>query len=428
MGKFIDKIKSFFSKVKNVFSKQNKKTRYGNRTYFAGSSGNFIPQSLTEQELLVLSYFTKSVQMIANDIGKIDWKIFDPNGSEAKHQRLSFLLNSNPNDRMSGYHFKKLLIWNLFLFGSAPILVVRDDNNKVIELVPIFPDVVMTQYDDDGNLYYELLAPEYENIKLDKSEIIMLFYESIISVENVSFRNLFKSTLAKLKQNEMSIYNAIKNDTGMALIVNVPDYTDSNAIDQVQQSISEMITNQKEYGYMAFVKDKRWEMESSSPTVLSSPVDYQQRNAIAREVAAIFGIPPSKLGIEDTNKYNTMVERNRQYADDALKPLLNNICATLTHYFYPTASKYIGYSNYQLLSIDPGALKDFAASAINNAFCTPNEIRKMLGLDPIEGGDVLMANSAIQPIELIRKNLEKLIESDSNESFVPTNTNNPNNQ
>jgi phage portal protein BeeE len=115
----------------------------------------------------------------------------------------------------------------------------------------------------------------------------------------------------------------------------------------------------------------------------------------------MFGIPASKLGIEDTNKYNTMVERHRAYSDDALKPILNRITTALTKFFFPTdMTREIIFNPIDLLSMDPVNTQVLVTSGINNAFVTPNEGRMLIGLEPLAGGDDLFANSALVPVEL----------------------------
>ncbi len=48
-----------------------------------------------------------------------------------------------------------------------------------------------------------------------------------------------------------------------------------------------------------------------------------QRELACREVARIFGIPPFKLGVSsrDSLTYSTVVQQNRAFVDDALRPL-----------------------------------------------------------------------------------------------------------
>lgn len=391
------------------FLKINKKTEQINTEYFADyNPTNFGTETLTVEEMLGLSYITRSIQMIGNDVAKTTFAHYKSDAKKTtKHIQtntvLHWMLNRKPNSEMNAYTFKKLIVWNLFLFGSAPIYCSYsfvNEKKKLVEMIPIYPEIVNQERDENGNLYYTININE-DPLLLKKEEMIYLTYESIMNVNNVSLKALFKSTFNKLKENERAIFNAIKNDLGVSMIIDIPDITDKTSVDAVQKSVTEMIKMQKKMGSIAFVKDKRWSINDKA-SIIKSNIDYNTRNAIAREVAAMFGIPASKLGIEDNNKYNTMVERNRAYSDDAIKPLLNNITATLTDYFFEAdMTQEISFKPIDLLSIDPNSLKDFASSAINNGWATPNEIRSLIGFEPVdEIGDELFANGAILPLKL----------------------------
>lgn len=408
-----------FQKIKNFFKSYNKETFHSRTEHFADGyfSKNSI-KTLSVDEMLSLSYITKSIQMIANDVAKVKLvqKKTDPKTltyTLNSNSRLYWMLNRKPNKNLNGFTFKTLLVWNLFLYQKAVIYCNYEKiNNRyfLTELIPLYPEYVTKKFDDNSNIYYLINVGE-EQLKVGVENIIYMEYAVINNVSNTSLRSLFKSTFEKLKENENSIINSIKNDTGVSMLINVPDITDSKAVENVQNSIDNMVRNQKRNGSIAMVKDRRWTIEPNT-NIIESKIDYTTRNAIAREVAAVFGVPASKLGIEDNNKYNTLIERNRAYTDNAVKPILDIITNALTDYFFPTdMTSEITYRAVDLLSLDPGALKDFATSAINNAFATPNEIREMIGWDPVEEGCTLMANSAIQPVKSLISKAELEIEN-----------------
>jgi len=409
---FLKNIKLYLS-TKNETSSSN-----FSETYASYNTLDLLDTPLTTEEMLSLAYITRSIQMIANDVAKVTWNHIKWNAKKTDKEnminsKLHWMLNRKPNNEMTAFEFKKLIIWNLMLYGKAPIYPVYktiNEKEQLIELILLAPNSVVLKRDETtGNIYYEIT--NLDAVKtLKPAELIFITYEAISNVYDVSLKTLFKSTFSKLKENEKSLYNTIKNDVGLSLIVEIPDITDTDSLKQVKSSIDDMIKEQKKSGSVAFIKDRRW-IITKNDNYIKSQIDYTTRNAIAREVAAMFGIPASKLGIEDTNKYNTMVERNRAYSDDALKPLLNRITTSLTDHFFPLdMTQEITYSPLDLLSMDPSSLKDFLTSAINNAFMTPNESRDLIGLPAITGGDELFANSALVPIELSKEKAKLDIE------------------
>ena len=117
----------------------------------------------------------------------------------------------------------------------------------------------------------------------------------------------------------------------------------------------------------------------------------------------MLGLPPSKLGIEDSNKYNSLVERHKAYVEECLRPILNNIVLKLTNFFFPYEGRQrIAVRQLDLISLDTKTLQEFAASAINNGYATPNEIRSLFGFDYHKDGDILMANGTLNDIGITR--------------------------
>ena len=409
MAKILDKFKQ-------LLTNSNETTANNHAAVFAGiNTIDYNQPILSPTEMLSLSYVTRSIQMIANDVAKVEWNHYKFNALKTErhlkgNSTMHWMLNRAPNSEQTAFEFKKMLVWNLFIYGSAPIYPVYKDGT-LIELLLINPHAVKLVRDQVSGLIKYEVDTAAKPLVLNADQLIYITFEQISNVYDVSFASIFKSTLGKLKENERVIYNTIKNDTGLSMFIEVPDMTNKQTMLDVEQSIRDMVSRQKKSGSLAMVKDKRWNILPNN-NYIKSQIDYQTRNAIAREVAAMFGIPPSKLGIEDSNKYNTMVERNRAYADDALKPILNRITTVLTNFFYlADMTQEITFNSLDLLSLDPASMQAFATSAINNAFMTPNEARLLIGLEPIKGGDDLFANSALVPVELSKAKAKAELEN-----------------
>lgn len=411
-----------WDKLKTVFQPKNFNTaNYREMSLFASSNPNSPATfELSQQELLSLSYFTKGVQIIAQDIAKTTWVVqkLDAKGNWVNYDfsKLHFLLNRSPSKYLSAFEFKKMIVWNLFLYGKAPIYVhyekQEDGKYRLLDLIPIYPNWCFKEWNTDENKFeYKIFTRQLgmsehdinveEPIIVQDDEIIWIDYEMIQGVLDVHFSSLFKTALTKLKENELTLINAIKNDTGSSIIVKVPDVTNRTQRDEIQNALNQAIAAQKRHGSVVFVGDLRWEIQSGN---LSTPkIDYTTRNAVGREAASMLGLPPSKLGIEDSNKYNSLVERHKAYVEECLRPILNNIVLKLTNFFFPYEGRQrIAVRQLDLISLDTKTLQEFAASAINNGYATPNEIRSLFGFDYHKDGDILMANGTLNDIGITR--------------------------
>ena len=110
-----------WDKLKTVFQPKNFNTvNYREMSLFASANPNSPATfELSQQELLSLSYFTKGVQIIAQDIAKTTWVVqkLDTKGNWVNYDfsKLHFLLNRSPSKYLSAFEFKKMIVWNLFL-------------------------------------------------------------------------------------------------------------------------------------------------------------------------------------------------------------------------------------------------------------------------------------------------------------------------
>jgi len=421
---------TIWNKIKNLFTNKPLVTTdpipsVPSLTYNALSQENI---SMSTEELLSLSLFTSAIKLIANAIGKVNFtdlkhstltNTYEPDRSST----LVYLLNRRPNSYQSDVEFKRAIVYNLFIHGKAPVYVVQTKDsitkkNTIHEMLLIYPDWVRVQWDytnKTARYFLDVQDPyemtnqadyvpdnnERKEIELSAENIIYLTYDSIMGVSDSQYKNLFKSTLNKIKENEISLINSITNDVGLSLLIEVPELVNPEQQQALRNSVDAMFKTQKRNGSLVFVHDDRWKV-TANKDLIGGKVDMSTRNAIGRELAATMGVPAHKLGIEDPNKYNSHVEQHKAFTDDALIPLLSSITKSFTNFFYKNNYlRRIDYSKLDLLSLDPISIQGFATSGINAGFLTQNEVRGILGFARKEGADILYMNSALVPTDAI---------------------------
>ncbi|MCS4536740.1 phage portal protein [Mycoplasma sp. CSL7475-4] len=405
-------MRQFKSLFKNIFKRKPKNLadnvdRYQDFSFSLNSySNNSLSNPLNPAEFLMYGLCVRAVQLIANDIGKVNFRHLKLSSNGEKipiaNSQIVRLLNQTPNRTQTPWIFKKTLIWNLLLYGKAPILVVRNPETGTIdELYPIFPNYVEKDESETGITFWWVKGEK--PLQLYADEIVWIDYELIPGFDSLNIRTLFKSTIAKLKENEISLARAVTYDLRHNLLVKIRDATNAEQRQEAENAIRAMIHRQKQTGSLGMVVDQKWDVGKIGDLV-NMQIDHQTRNSIGREFAASLGIPPAKLGIDDPNKYNSSVELNRAYVDNSLKPLLINITQEITKTLAKNNEE-ITYRPVDLLSIDAKSIQEFAASGINNGFITPNEVRELLGFDKHPDGDKLLANGTLTPVNILGANL-----------------------
>ncbi|WP_322911058.1 phage portal protein [Mycoplasmopsis felis] len=405
---------NFLKSIKNIFSPKNENDNpeLGYRDFSIPLNSPMLSntiRTLTPAEFLTFGVCARAIQLIANDIARVNFRhtiqTEDGEVQNIYNSDILQILNKRPNDKQTPWEFKKIIIWNLIIYGVAPLLKIRDENKKIIELLPVFPPFITKHTEENNKTIYKFKRLDNDPVVFYEDEVIWIDYEVIPGFENVSTRSLFKSTISKIKENELSMLNAITNDLSASIFIKIKDATNKQQRELANEALKGMIENQKKSGSFGIVIDDKWDIGKAAD-IVNTRIDFQTRNSLGREFAASLGIPPAKLGIDDPNKYNSSSELNRAYVDNALKPLLINITQRISESILKNEpNQEITFRTLDLLSLDLKSIQEFAASAINSGYATINEIRALIGLDKHKDGDSLLANGTLTPVNVLKNNL-----------------------
>lgn len=416
MAKIWDFIKGFFKHDKPTTTTESGTIALGGNYWSATKN---IPTA----ELITIGDFFRCVQLISDSVAEIDFNVYKFEKNNWKYDSSNIwnvLLNKTPNNELSAYEFKKIIVSNLFIYGAAYIYIYRDDRNKPIELIPIFSNYITREVVNGEPVYYLLplegvdpkTKKDIDKVKLPAEDVIYIPWETLDNIKNVNFKNIFSNTLNKIIENDKSTLNAFKNDTGLSLWVKLQDASNRNQRERVAQSLKETAEHLKQTGMMAFVYDDKMEIQANDKFI-SSPISIELRKYVAQELAAKFGIPPAYLGVEIPNQSTAQLAK--YYLDRAIRPVLARIIKKIEYTIFKDITikkdKYkIRYNTLFLEGLDAKDKIDVASRGVNGGIFTINEARDYVGLDPIDGGDTLYANGTLQPIKLLDEKVEAEIE------------------
>lgn len=115
------------------------------------------------------------------------------------------------------------------------------------------------------------------------------------------------------------------------------------------------------------------------------------------EIAAIFGVPMSKLTTESVNLANAKIGET-QYQSDTIEPRLRRIEEKLNERFCPM------FDERLFLAFDSTVPEDIdfemrdRTQRLSSYITTVNEEREKLGMEKVEWGDIPLASSSIVPL------------------------------
>jgi hypothetical protein len=121
----------------------------------------------------------------------------------------------------------------------------------------------------------------------------------------------------------------------------------------------------------------------------------EARKEQVRDTARWWNVPPHKLGDDTRVAHNSLEQENNSYHDSTLSPRLTALgdeckCKLLRPEERASGRHFYLHDVSALLATDKATATSNSVAQFTNALITKNEGRKMIGLQPVEGGDEFM--------------------------------------
>lgn len=317
---------------------------------------------------------------------------------------IRFLLEE-PNPYMTGQKFQEKMETQLCLNGNAFALITRDDNGYPMGLYPINASTVEAIYDNSGALFLRFYLENGKIYTFDYDDIIHLRgdfgpYNDIFGASPVE-------SLAPLMEivgtTDKGIVNAIKNSGIVKWLLKFSTNAKPEDVKKLAKEFSDAyLSTEKSIGVAA--------INSTVDAQQIEPKDYVPNAAqMDRTTVRIYSslntnskIVMSSFTEDEWNSYyESQVEPDvRQWGDEITRKIF-----TRRERAFGNAIVYEASS----LTIASMSTKLNLVNLVDRGIMTPNEVRTILNLAPIPGGDQAVRRLDTAPIneaEEVKKNAE----------------------
>ena len=353
-------------------------------------------------QALALSAVYRCVEVITNGVASLPVKLYRVDEKGYKYELkndLSYILSKRPNKKMNAYTFYKLMMKDVLMAGNAYALIMRD-GNKVVGLQYI-PAGLVSPIDKIDHIEYMVTGIKGTVRQEDMIHILNYSDNGIIGISVLAHA---RRVLGIADAGDKSAENFYKSGgcTSGFLKFNGPS---SGA--QRQEILS------------------AWNQATGGPNngpngiaVLPSNIDYTQlsvdpadaqllesRQFSVVEICRFFGVSPSMAFDLSHASYNNSEMAELAFLNDTLRPILTKIELELeVKLFKPEDNMDIKFDVNELLRTDKKSQAEYFQKLFNMGSMSPNEIRRELDMEPVEGGDIKVAQVNLTSI----KNLENL--------------------
>lgn len=343
------------------------------------SSSNF-----NTSKSLELSAVYRCVNLISSTIASLKLELFEvKDGYQYRvDNTLSNLLSHEPHPKMGAYNFFSLIVQQMLLKGNAFVFINRDTANNIIDLQLLNTDNVTINAE---NTYSVLGYPKPINAR----NIINICNYSIDGVNGISTISYAAKALELAYNAEMQANGFFKGGANLAGIVKVDGALQDGQAEEIRASWQQAFNAQTGNPNGVAILEGNMNFQA----VQISPVDAQlieTRKFSVIDICRFFSVHPVKAFDTQAATYSNIESTQLQFLSDCIAPLLRKIENEFERkLFLPSEiGKYnLVFNLDNLLRTDSVTTADYYTKMVQLGVYTPNEVRKKLNLQPIEGGD-----------------------------------------
>lgn len=335
-----------------------------------------------------LSPVAAAHRILTNSFGLIPFGVYRKDG-EARVQvddaDLNRVLKVRPNDYMSPFMLRKIVMSNAFWFGFGAVWNRKDSDGRVIARIPLPTDCCTIRKDRNTGTYWYDYNVDGLQKTFANSELSFLYFETYDGIHGRGMLDLAREAISVDAMAQR--YNKKFYQNGARL----------SGIVEVDTDASKETRNRIKQEFKTFASDDAFAVAVLDHSMKFTPLGLSQsdsqfiesRGFTVEEISRFSGVPKHML---QTGKesYNSNAQQRLNYVTDTLLPFVvqweSEDSYKLISLDLRQNGVYVHGNVEALLRADPATRADFYVKLIEHSVMCPDDARGKEELNPIPGG------------------------------------------
>lgn len=335
-----------------------------------------------------LSPVAAAHRILTNSFGLIPFGVYRKDG-EARVQvddaDLNRVLKVRPNDYMSPFMLRKIVMSNAFWFGFGAVWNRKNSDGHVIARIPLPTDCCTIRKDRNTGTYWYDYNVDGLQKTFANSELSFLYFETYDGIHGRGMLDLAREAISVDAMAQR--YNKKFYQNGARL----------SGIVEVDTDASKETRNRIKQEFKTFASDDAFAVAVLDHSMKFTPLGLSQsdsqfiesRGFTVEEISRFSGVPKHML---QTGKesYNSNAQQRLNYVTDTLLPFVvqweSEDSYKLISLDLRQNGVYVHGNVEALLRADPATRADFYVKLIEHSVMCPDDARGKEELNPIPGG------------------------------------------
>jgi HK97 family phage portal protein len=359
----------------------------------ASASGIIVNPQTAMQSAAVYS----AVKVLSESVGMLPINLYrkEQNGSRtlmAQHP-LQRLLHDQPNEWQTSVEFWEMLVLSLNLRGNAYAYVNRASSGRVVELLPLHPDMVRVEMQAGFQLRYQITMPDGTFRHMAPGEILHIRGLTLNGWMGISPISYARESIGLSLATEKFGGQLFRNGAKMGGVLEHPGKLSDEAYKRIKTSFDEATSG--ENAHKTALLEEGMKFSKISMTADDSQF-LETRKYQRSEIAAIFRVPPHMIGDLEKATFSNIEQQSLDFVNGSLMPWLVRIEKAIKRDLMTPQEKTSLTAKFNVAGLLRGDASSRSAlyhSGIWDGWMTRNEARASeseLGivLNPLDGLDL----------------------------------------
>lgn len=372
--------------------------------------------TVSNESILGVPPAWSAIRYISEGIASLGRGVFKRDGDgdvfPDHNSPVAALFDGRPHPHYTTFDFLQSLVANACLGNGYARIHFDPVTARPYALEVIPQEMVAIEYSRNGVLFYRVsgvLDNQAINYLLPETEMIHIKGISMTGVNGKQLRLVHNAAFAAGMgaQNYTNAY--FEKGAAVGGLITFPNPLTKEQREVLKSKLETQHQGSRNAGsIMVLDAGADFKAMQAGPKD-AAVIDFSNLSTV--QVSQIFKVPLHLLSQLDRSTFSNMEQQNQDFAVHCLQPWARKIEEEFTTKLFTAAEvrsrrRFFSFNLDPLMMGDMQAQATFFASAIQNGWMTPNEVRAKKNLNKIAGGDTLFIQQNMAPMDALEDILE----------------------
>jgi len=370
---------------------------------FFGKPGGI---NITEETAMRVTAVWACVTLIAETMAALPLHVLKRDGSSRSrftNHPLYKILHDMPWPGLTSFEWREAMLSHTALSGDSFARIWSGRNGQITGLEMLPPARIRVRRGPDGLPVYEYQTLTQGLEILFDAEVLRIPYKMLDGIHSLSPIRTHRLAIGNALQSNQYLDSFMANAAQPKGAITTPNRLDDEAAELARSSWEKRHQGPENAGRIA-IFDAGWEWKQIG--LSNEDAQYLQLLQFSvHDIARIFLVPPHKIGAMEAATFSNIEHQAIEFVVDTIMHWARRAESRFDMYLLSEADRaagvHVAFDLKGLLRGDSTARANFYKALFFLGAISPNEIRALEEMNPIEGGDQHFVNAASVPLKRV---------------------------